>query len=337
MSCLNRSLIILVFMMIFMTVSCFAADDYNDSYEDDGSYWSDADFVSNSVDGSSGSDQVNGPSVAGYDPLVDQDVVKIDPYAMDHRLDVGIHAGQSGIDAMKLDGRWLDPELDWGGRLRYWMNDSLAFGVCYHRWYHDDNFPDTGYYGNASSGPGKDDFDEYGRGSFRITLNTWDASLYYFMPAGKNFRKWRVYAKGGITTWSAEYDYKHDPSVVPIIPGNSNSNSNYASLSLIPGSSKIVAGIDGHDWADFNSSGHTWGFHIGGGIQYWFDPDFSLALESHYNHGHLEMDMAPDLVGGVADKEYLDLSGGYYGLTFSYHFNTPESSKKKKQEELFPY
>jgi hypothetical protein len=304
------------------------------------------DFSSSSYDQTSESDLSAGESDASSGSGSDWSYVPVtaqkkeeqkDLYSMDHRVDFGIHGGYSGIDAMKLDTRWLDPELDWGGRIRYWLNDSLAFGVTYHRWYHDDNFPASGNYGNVKSGPGKDDFDEYGRGSFRITLNSWDASVYYFMPAGVNFKKWRVYAKGGITTWSGDYNYKHDPFAVSIYPGNENKGTSYASLSLVPGTSKIAAGIDGHDWADFVSSGHTWGFHVGGGIQYWFDPDFSIALESHYKHGHLEMDMAPDLVAGVADKEYLDLSGGYYGLTFNYHFNSPESKTQDQEDEPFPY
>lgn len=260
-------------------------------------------------------------------------------YDMAHRLEVGLHAGYLGIDSMSQDTRYVDSEFDWGGTLRYWFDDRVSAGTAYHRWSHDDDLPDTGLYPGLKGGPGSAGFDEYGRGSFRLILDVWDFSVFYNFPVSGIFRKWRAGFMGGVSFWDANYRYFHDSSVVPVIPGNANSGSRFASLSLAPATQKVAAGIDGHDWADFTVAGSTWGIHVGGGFEYWFDPDFSVKFEGRYNHGHLLMDMAPDLVSGLSDKESLDVSGWYYGVGFSYHFPAPDLVKDqgKEKNEVFPY
>lgn len=262
-----------------------------------------------------------------------------DPFDMAHRLEAGMHAGYLGIDSMSRDVRFLDSELDWGGTMRYWFTGNVSAGAAYHRWYHDDDFPDTGLYTGLNGGPGSAGFDEYGRGSFRLNLDVWDLSVFYNFPISRLFKKWKASVMGGVSFWDGVYRYLHDPSVVSVIPGTANSGNRFVSLSLAPATQKVAAGIDGHDWADFTVAGSTWGTHVGAGVEYWFDSDFSMKLEGRYNHGHLLMDMAPDLVTGLSDKESLDVSGWSYGAGFSYHFPVPDwaKDKGKEKDEVFPY
>lgn len=262
------------------------------------------------------------------------------PYDMAGRFEWGMHAGYSGVDSMSSDVRFLDSQLDWGGSIKYNFAPSLAFGLCYRMWKHDDDFPDTGLYGSLASGPGMDNFDEYGRGSFELAMNAWDFSLFYYFGAGKSYERVKAFVMGGATLWEAQYDYSRDPSVVAIIPGNSSTLNQYPSLSTVPASASIAAGIDGHDWADFKVSGNAWGLHLGGGVEFWFDQDFSMRLEGRYFHGHMPMDMAPDLVGGLTDEESLDLSGWYYGVNFNYLFPLPQRAQDNPPgslREMFPY
>ncbi|PKK91675.1 MAG: hypothetical protein CVV64_03140 [Candidatus Wallbacteria bacterium HGW-Wallbacteria-1] len=263
-----------------------------------------------------------------------------DPYDMAGRLEWGMHAGYSGVDSLSGDVRYLDSQLDWGGTVKYHFAPTIAIGVCYRRWNHDDDYPDTGFYGSLASGPGMDSFDEYGRGSFELAMNGWDISLYHYFGAGKSYRRLKAFVMGGATLWEAKYEYSRDPSVVAIIPGNQSALNRYPSLSTVAGTASIGAGIDGHDWADFKVSGNAWGAHIGGGLEFWFDQDFSVRMEGRYQHGHMPLDMAPDLVAGVSDQESLDLSGWYYGMGFNYHFPLPGSGKSEtvgSVSELFPY
>ncbi|PKK91676.1 MAG: hypothetical protein CVV64_03145 [Candidatus Wallbacteria bacterium HGW-Wallbacteria-1] len=252
-------------------------------------------------------------------------------FDMNRRFEIGVDFGAYSPDSMSGNGNYLDSEFDWGGNMKYYFNTNFAFGLKYHVWNHDDNYPNTGFYGSLTSALGSSAFDEYGRGSFDMDIDSFDITAYYYFNNPTN-HKVRPFIGLGATHFSVDYRYTGDRTagITLLTSGNTNAGTVYESLSAAPG------GIAANDWADFSVSENTWGFHAVGGVEYWPNPDFSIRGEIKYMNADLNMNMAPDRVGTtagtrVADEENLDLSGFYYGIGFTYHFDGPTTSRYEER------
>jgi hypothetical protein len=246
-------------------------------------------------------------------------------FNMAKRFEMGLDFGAYGPDSMSGNGNYLDTEFSFGGNLKYYFTPNFALGVNYHVWDHDDNFPATQFHGSLISGVGIGSYDEYGRGSFNLDIDTFDVTAYYYFSNPTN-KKVRPYLGIGATHFSVGYSYVTDTTagVTAITPGTANAGTIYESLNQ----ATTLGGIASPDWASFNEDDNTWGFHVVGGIEYWPNPDFSIRGEVKYMDADVSLNMARDMVGPtvgarVHDQETLDLSGFYYGIGFTYHFDGP--------------
>lgn len=255
-------------------------------------------------------------------------------FDMAKRFEIGLDFGAYGPDSMSGNGNYLDTEFDFGGNLKYYFNPNFALGIKYHVWEHDDNFPATHFHGSFISGVGTPAYDEYGRGSFNLDIDSFDVTAYYYFTNPTN-KKVRPFLGIGATHFSVDYTYVTDPTagVTAITANNNNVGTGFESLSDAKrlgsdGLAATASDIINADWANFSENDNTWGFHVVGGIEYWPNPDFSIRGEVKYMDADVSLNMARDMVGPTigartADQEVLDLSGFYYGLGFTYHFDGP--------------
>lgn len=261
-------------------------------------------------------------------------------FDMAQRFEIGVDFGAYSPDSIVGNGTYLDSEFEWGGQLKYYFNTNFALGLRYHIWNHDEDIPTAGFYGdNKVSAIYNRNYDEFGRGGFDLDIDTFDITAYYYFSNPTN-KKVRPFLGAGATHFSVDYGYRHDPLVAAanlITAGTTNAGTVWDSLSSgVVGAPALAT----HDWADFTVSGNTWGFHVLGGVEYWPNPDFSIRGEIKYVNADIDLNMARDLVGTagsrVADDENLDLSGFYYGLGFTYHFDGPEqeAAAEKAEEDM---
>ncbi len=128
--------------------------------------------------------------------------------------------------------------------------------------------------------------DFYGKGAFELTVKPFGATVFYFFPT----REERVmpYIGLGTSNYSVEYSY-------------------------------TTAGVG--DLATRSVSDSTWGVQAVAGVEYFTTPEFSVAGEVRYIDADLGLNMAGDgAASWGTDKESVDLSGFYFGISVNYYF-----------------
>jgi outer membrane protein W len=255
-------------------------------------------------------------------------------------FDIFLEAGTYGPESMSRNREIVGDDLTGGIGLGLTRSD---FGLALSKriWSDEIDFPAAGFYGSIYAGPGRADYDEYGRGKVQLDIETFDITArYYFKEQARP--GFTPFLGIGGTNFNVEYTYISDRTagITPITPGNSLFLNEYENLgdSLArggPGNKGILT----HDWADFTLSESNWGGHIDAGIEYSLSHKFSMNFFSRYYFGKMNLNMAPDLTGSLAgqrteDREELDLSGFSWLFSLVFKFDPIKGLNKKAGSAL---
>lgn len=251
-----------------------------------------------------------------------------------------IQGDSSGPESLSGNSSVTGDEL--GGGLGFGLlYDNFRISLSGRIWSDEIDYPASGFYGNISAGPGRSDYDEYGRGMAQFDITAMDITGRYYFSNEARPELTPFLGVGG-TNFNVDYTYLSDRSagITPVSPGNSLFLSEYENIGGTTGDGGPgMGGLSTHDWADFGCSENRWGGHLDAGIEYLLGDNFSIELFTRYYFAEVKIDMAPDLTGSIvgartADKEILDLSGFSYFFGLNFKFNAVKPGITKDEDNI---